>query len=61
MFCNTDSEEMLSLVSQAGGVGCLLHDTIHLASTIAVPLLQRQLQVRNRLGIQARNEHFAPS
>ena len=46
MFCNTDSEELLNLVALSGGVGCLLQDTVHLAATVALPLIERQMQVR---------------
>jgi hypothetical protein len=45
MFCNTDSDELVNLVSEAGGISCLLQDTVHLATTVALPLVQRQMQV----------------
>ena len=46
MFCSADSEELVALVKQAGGVGCMLQDIVHLTTTIALPLIQTQLQVR---------------
>jgi hypothetical protein len=49
MFCNTDSEELLNLVALSGGVSCLLQDTVHLAATVALPLIERQMQVRKLL------------
>jgi hypothetical protein len=45
MFCSADSEELVALVSQAGGVGCMLQDIVHLTTTIALPLVQKQMQV----------------
>jgi hypothetical protein len=44
MFCGTDSEDLLNLVSNAGGAACLLRDATHLAATVAMPLIQRQMQ-----------------
>jgi hypothetical protein len=55
MFCDTDSEELLTLVSKAGGIGCLLQDTVHLTTTVVLPLIQRQMQARNQLHIQIEN------
>jgi len=46
MFCSADSEELVALVKQAGGVGCMLQDIVHLTTTIALPLIQKQMQVR---------------
>jgi hypothetical protein len=46
MFCGADSEDLLNLISEAGGASCLLQDTAHLAASVALPLIQRQLQVR---------------
>ena len=52
MFCDTDSEELLALVLKAGGIGCLLQDTVHLTTSVVLPLIQRQIQARNQLHIQ---------
>jgi hypothetical protein len=52
MFCDTDSEELLALVLNAGGIGCLLQDTVHLTTSVVLPLIQRQIQARNQLHIQ---------
>jgi hypothetical protein len=58
MFCNTDSDELVNLVSDAGGISCLLQDTVHLASTVALPLVQRQMQVSKTASAHPRRKLY---
>ena len=46
MFCDVDSEELLDLVSKAGGVSSFLHDAVHLSASVVLPVIREQMQVR---------------
>lgn len=58
MFCNTDSDELVNLVSDAGGISCLLQDAVHLATTVALPLVQRQMQVSKTASAHPRRKLY---
>lgn len=48
MLCIPDSEELPGIVEKAGGIGCMLQDAVFLATTVAQPALQKQIQARNQ-------------